>query len=218
VMNTRIMLQLAAIFVCLCPSLVSHAAGLNAVRRYPASELMTRLEVERMTASQFFRMYGLRAPNALEPDYDEAAFYYVQVKSDLHDRLAAEVSPQLFRKVRWIRSQIFNAEKEAVDLGDAGGMGTMYTHMVRVSNTDREDAVGDILASLRSRSKVIRSTKRLLRRLALLDQRLPGRRRPYHKLAKSMAGMPYDAVKSTLNCEQRLVHLIVFLRHEMHPD
>jgi ankyrin repeat protein len=183
-----------------------------------ASELFGKQEVELMTAAQFFDAYG-KKPNGdfSQGGYDQAAYYYADVKAGLHDRQARKISVAVCATLGSIRDAITKANDVAMIDGQPKDAGTLYAHTCSRWSMKEEDAVGKMLSSLTTRRSTGSTTKTLLRRLASLDSRIPGRRRPYHKLARALAGLPDETIRAVLEQEKHTVQLIVNLR-DGNPD
>jgi hypothetical protein len=223
-MKTRMIPHAVTVFICLWLALASSLGAQATVESSDASKLFTRAQVDRMTSDQFIDAFDKRIHNldfsklgletGLEAAYDNAAYYYADVKAALHDRQAARVSPALLHKLRRIRAQVIKAEGTAFDEGWTHGMGTMYTHSCNRMCMEMEDAMGDVLRSLQTRAKGHGSAKKLLRRLAALDNRTSGKSRPYHKLARALSGLPPQTIRIILAHEQIPVHWIVDMRRE----
>jgi hypothetical protein len=180
-----------------------------------ARDLFSQAEVARMTANQFFAAYDKRGGDPSEAGYDDAAYYYADAKEGLHDRQARKASPALAKQVREIRIQVGTAEMAVINAGWVRGIGTMYVHTCNRWCMGREDAIGAILSSLQTHRKARRPVAKLLRHLASLDKRLPGRIRPYHQLAAAISGLPYQTIRIMLKREQSTVDLVVGLRRQM---
>jgi hypothetical protein len=184
------------------------------VRPRSVSDLITKTEVERMTIEQFQNVVDQRAKGRLL-NYDDATFYYAEVKEALHDRQAARVSPSMLSKLRWIRGRILAAERSVISANEREG--TIYYHTCNWTGMQMEDAVGDVLRVLMTHRRHKRSARRLLRKLAALDYRISGNGRPYHKLAKEFAVQPYGAVRVVLKQEAYMVDTILVLRSLTDP-
>jgi hypothetical protein len=196
------------IMMVFCP-LAAHAKDRT------ARDLFTPAQVERMTGEQFTDLCMKRGALETEHSVTVAAYYYLDVKSALHKRQAARVSRALPRKIDQIRLHIDLADWAAFDHSWPTAPGMMYVNMFRAQSMDREDAIGRILRALIKHPHDRQSTRQLLRRIAALDMRIHDKKRPFHKLARQLAGLPYPALKIVLQYERKTADWIVDMQKDI---
>jgi hypothetical protein len=185
-----------------CAMLLSMLGAGEAATKSSAKSLLNPASVERMNSFSFMDAYEKRGGDMSEDGQDQAALYYASVKRSLHDRQARKVSAACLRKLQWIRRLLTEAETEAFAANRRPGVGSHYVHMQTRWCMEREDALGSVMKSFWATKDSDWSKGGRLGELAALDTWFPTKTRPYHKLAKAIAGLRDPAIEIIFAHEQ----------------
>jgi hypothetical protein len=168
----------------------------------PPDALFTKAEMEHLSYDAFKAAYRKRGGDVTPSGLDNAAIYYANIKAQIHDHEAKKISADAMNKLRAIRSQLMNGDTAAFDARWVPNTKPTQAHTWTRWCTVREDAVGGMVAALRTPGKASQPKKALLATIESLDGRLKPRHQPFHDLAKAVAGHPDNVIALIAKHEQ----------------
>jgi hypothetical protein len=153
--------------------------------------LFKKADVEHMSYDTFLAEFKTkRDADHSEPGFDNAALYYAAIKQQYHDRQASAISPAVLANLKRVRTAVVGGDTAAfIGNWKMGPHDKPYRLLWTRYCTVREDAIGRMLPTLKSKTRTEKTQQALLAKIRAYDDRVKIKAKPFHTMANSLTGL-----------------------------